>query len=482
MSRLRPGGSGFLAPSGGGGGVGSVDIGSSIPSGTDGSLLFVDGGNLSEGNNDLFWHNANDQLGIGTTTPGQSIVTVAGNIGANPKAIHVKEATNEAILVLEGGSNSQVILADASGTANERIIRLVNFGDTTQFDSLNDSLGSVETNILSLKHNTGNIGMGTAPIDNKKVSISFSPTAGATVNDALRPSLNYSAGTQTGGGMAVNGQVAFSGTVGQTGTDNLAVSAVGGTVNHSSSSTLEEVAGVVGVFSGTGAFGTVTSANGQVGVILNTGSGTITNASGFRVTPAVNSGGGTITNNYGMVIEAQTVGGNNSNVRLERGAIDDAYLELSDGTDVYKLFGGSGTPETKVAADIGSLYIDGTNGDLYVKTTDTANTGWSTFSRDNKTGQTIADADATLTNEDEYIIYSSITASRTVNLPAANSVTAYKEYFVKDGSGSVTGVNTIVVDPNGAETIDGAATATISIAYGFLKFLSNGSEWLITSQ
>ena len=40
------------------------------------------------------------------------------------------------------------------------------------------------------------------------------------------------------------------------------------------------------------------------------------------------------------------------------------------------MFSSDGTPEGVIAADKGSLSTDITNGDLYVKTTDTVNTGW----------------------------------------------------------------------------------------------------------
>ena len=50
---------------------------------------------------------------------------------------------------------------------------------------------------------------------------------------------------------------------------------------------------------------------------------------------------------------------------------------MTDGTDSFDFFNNAGTPEASVAADIGSICTDTTNGVLYVKTTDTVNTGWS---------------------------------------------------------------------------------------------------------
>lgn len=52
------------------------------------------------------------------------------------------------------------------------------------------------------------------------------------------------------------------------------------------------------------------------------------------------------------------------------------WLAFDDGTDAFGFYNNAGSPEGVVAADIGSLCCDTSNGELYVKTTDTANTGW----------------------------------------------------------------------------------------------------------
>ena len=49
---------------------------------------------------------------------------------------------------------------------------------------------------------------------------------------------------------------------------------------------------------------------------------------------------------------------------------------MTDGTDTFGIYNNAGTPENVVAADIGSLCCDTTNGLLYRKTTDTVTTGW----------------------------------------------------------------------------------------------------------
>lgn len=74
-----------------------------------------------------------------------------------------------------------------------------------------------------------------------------------------------------------------------------------------------------------------------------------------------------------------------------------------------------------------------------------------------------------------------MSASRTVTLPAAATAAAGKFYVIKDASGSVTGANDIVVDGNGAELIDGAASKTIDSAYGSLTLICDGTGWQVVA-
>lgn len=49
---------------------------------------------------------------------------------------------------------------------------------------------------------------------------------------------------------------------------------------------------------------------------------------------------------------------------------------MNDGTDTVSFVTWPGSPEGNIVADIGSLGLDSANGSVYVKTTDTVNTGW----------------------------------------------------------------------------------------------------------
>jgi len=71
----------------------SVDIGSSIPSGTSGSILFVDSSTqLAQDNSNFFWDDSNNRLGIGTTAPANTL--------------HVQKDVDDFVAKIENDGNS----------------------------------------------------------------------------------------------------------------------------------------------------------------------------------------------------------------------------------------------------------------------------------------------------------------------------------------------------------------------------------------
>lgn len=89
----------------------------------------------------------------------------------------------------------------------------------------------------------------------------------------------------------------------------------------------------------------------------------------------------------------------------------------------------------------------------------------------------VADTNATVGTTENTVCYTSISAARTVNLPAAASNTG-RTLFIVDESGSASVTNTITVDPNAAELVNGAATkVVIQTAYGAARLFCNGSAW-----
>ena len=84
-------------------------------------------------------------------------------------------------------------------------------------------------------------------------------------------------------------------------------------------------------------------------------------------------------------------------------------------------------------------------------------------------------ASTTITTSDYAILANSTAAAIAVTLPAASTVTG-RIFFIKRVNA---GANNVVIDPYAAETIDGAATHTLSAQWARIEIISNGSAWFI---
>lgn len=84
-------------------------------------------------------------------------------------------------------------------------------------------------------------------------------------------------------------------------------------------------------------------------------------------------------------------------------------------------------------------------------------------------------ASTALTGDDATVLVNAAAGAVTLALPAAASVTG-QIYTAKkvDSSG-----NAVVLDPSGAETIDGAATKSITTQWNTLTIQSNGTAWFV---
>lgn len=86
-------------------------------------------------------------------------------------------------------------------------------------------------------------------------------------------------------------------------------------------------------------------------------------------------------------------------------------------------------------------------------------------------------AAAMQTSDDLLVAVTDTSAPRTITLATAD-VEDGRVIIVKDESGGAA-ANNITVATQGAETIDGAATQTISANYGALRIYSDGSNWFL---
>jgi len=92
----------------------------------------------------------------------------------------------------------------------------------------------------------------------------------------------------------------------------------------------------------------------------------------------------------------------------------------------------------------------------------------------------VADLATTALPADYIINYTSITAPRIVTLPAANSVSPGYKLLVMDSSGNASGVNTITLTRTSTDTINGATTTAVNVAYGCKEITSDGnSKWTV---
>ena len=97
---------------------------------------------------------------------------------------------------------------------------------------------------------------------------------------------------------------------------------------------------------------------------------------------------------------------------------------------------------------------------------------------------TVADTAFTIsTATDLYLAYSSITAARTVTLPAASSMTGHV-IWIADHSGSVTATVKITATCAGSDHIEGSTITSIDLQtpYCRLGLISDGTKWLVLSR
>ncbi len=95
----------------------------------------------------------------------------------------------------------------------------------------------------------------------------------------------------------------------------------------------------------------------------------------------------------------------------------------------------------------------------------------------------VSDSSYTVGSGMSMVAYTAITAARTVTLPASSSFTAGQQLLVVDESGACSATKTITLAAAGSDKVDGAASAVINAAYGYIAIESNGGgNWTIVDQ
>ena len=87
------------------------------------------------------------------------------------------------------------------------------------------------------------------------------------------------------------------------------------------------------------------------------------------------------------------------------------------------------------------------------------------------------DSPYSVLSTDQYLIVDATGGDVTINLPAVSAVGSdARSLSIKRIDGSL---NTIVLEANGSETIDGDTTYTFPGQYAAIKIIDSGTEWLI---
>ncbi len=92
----------------------------------------------------------------------------------------------------------------------------------------------------------------------------------------------------------------------------------------------------------------------------------------------------------------------------------------------------------------------------------------------------VSDAAYTAVATDRTVAYVALSAARTVTLPAAGAFPAGATLTVLDESGACSALDTLTLAAAGSDTINGAASAVVAVAYGYVALESNTSnKWTV---
>jgi hypothetical protein len=95
----------------------------------------------------------------------------------------------------------------------------------------------------------------------------------------------------------------------------------------------------------------------------------------------------------------------------------------------------------------------------------------------------ISDVAYTVLTTDRTVAYTALTAARAVTLPAASAYPTGTRLLVVDETGNCSSANTITLSRAGSDTIGGATSVVVNLAYGYVAIESNGSNaWTVVDQ
>jgi hypothetical protein len=95
----------------------------------------------------------------------------------------------------------------------------------------------------------------------------------------------------------------------------------------------------------------------------------------------------------------------------------------------------------------------------------------------------VSDATYSVLATDRMVAYIALTAARVVTLPASSAYPTGTPLLIVDETGNCSATKTLTITPNGTDAIDGAASAVVNQAFGFIGIESNGAgAWTVIDQ
>lgn len=153
------------------------------------------------------------------------------------------------------------------------------------------------------------------------------------------------------------------------------------------------------------------------------------------------------------------------------GTISDSFSIGKSGRGIV-IYQGDTIP-SNLLGNTGDIFIKRSTEPLLLKK---KSTGWANVS--NKEIDTVS-TNSTINPTQSSTIYLVNTSSSSVILTlSTSSLESGKEVIIKDSSGS-SSTNTITVQTEGSETIDGESSFVISLDYTSITIVSDGSNWFI---
>lgn len=513
---------------------GSAAIGSDVIGGTAGSVLFVNAsGDLGQDNANLYWDDASNFLGIGTNSPTETLsvtgtATMTYDFGSGRTAdfnLHddLGESGVEGAMISYffppnklnfagtgdftnfGMGNNLSALAYMNLTTNESQQIKATAGQIVlySYDGTETDVGSTlavtATGGVSLTGSTGSNTVFQAATSGSS-NILLIKNDGSI--DAQFPylfktfnvlELAGSSNTNAYVGTKADPQIT-------TGSQNVALGAGAAALLDTGDSN---------TILGSGSMAILTSGDNNVAVGSNAGDSITTGDNNTFLGTEADADNGAHDNSIAIGNQAVVTGSNQMVIGSATSEISDLYIgsgvtEAAPGTINIRGTGASGTDTAAANMSIipGLATGNANSGDLLIKTGDVGGSGTTlqtattkvTFKANGNVGigetspastltvggtfalKRIASSSDVQTSENTTIVgITDTTTTRTVTIDSDDIANPDQIFLVKDESGGAA-TNNITIATEGAETIDGAASISITVDYGVARLYTDGSN------